>query len=175
MGRLRIAGLKLDHPLALVDWALGPGPALTAWIRSLAAARLNLKQVLAWPAGGRAGRVLACLALSDSDQALSLARGVADEFGAGPPEIIRPVAALTMYPMGGDPALPLTALALLESRGRRPLAASTSLAAAVLVVPDDQREACLELLSRRFDLPANASPPESRVKVTQSPNQRDPD
>lgn len=175
MRRLRIAGLKLDHPLALVDWALGPGAALTAWIKALAAARLNLKQVLAWPAGGRGGRLLACLELPAGDEALSLAEKAAGEFGVARPEIIRPVAAITMYPLGSDPALPLTALALLESQGRRPLAAATSLAAAVVVVPDDQREACLNLLARRFDLPSNASPPESRVRVTQSPVQRDPD
>jgi hypothetical protein len=175
MRRLCIAGLKLDHPLALVDWAAGPSAALTAWTEALASARLNLKQVLAWPAAGSGGRCLACLNPAAADQAFDLAQNAARDFGTPPPELIRPVAALTIYPLAGDAALPLTALALLHSSGCTPLAVSTSMSAAVLVVPHEQRKPCLDLLARRFELPPSASPPESRVEVTQSPRPRDPD
>jgi hypothetical protein len=175
MRRLRIAGLKIKHPMALLDWAIGVGAPLTAWTEAMASAGINLRLVLVWPLGGGNSRCLICLKKEATEKAVQLAGQVALDHSLPPPRVTEPVAAITIYPIGSDPALPLVALGLLHSAGRRPLAVGTSLSAAVLVVPDDQHQQCLEILSRRFELPTTVSPPESRLEIIQSPHKRDSD
>jgi hypothetical protein len=150
--------------LAFRNW---PWSGVTALTQALTLAYVNLPFFLVQASGG-GGRGCLCLERDQRAAVENAAVAMSSWFGWEPPEISEPVAALTLYPLAGDLALPAEVLSGLAEAGQGLLALGTSRAALTLVVRESALAAVVEALGRRLELPAGASPPEERVKVVQS-------
>jgi hypothetical protein len=172
MTRPRISGWKHRRGLGLLllrDW---PWVGVTALAEALALACINLPFLLVQTGGNGAWGCL-CLEQDQRHEAEDLGAAMARWWGWPAPEIVEPVAALTIYPLDGGLSLPAAGLACLAEAGLRPLAMGTSPAAMTVILPEAALASAVEAFGRRLALPADASPPEERVKVVQSPQQRE--
>lgn len=166
---LKLTGLKLSGELSLLLQRGGLGPPFFSLCRALADRQVNIC-FLAHDAGF--GRAMICVEPADAVPALNLARDVALDHGLEQPELIGQTAALTLFPLAQNPALPLIAAARLAQADIQPLAMATSLAAVVLLLAQRHAQKAVDVLSLAFQLPQGASPPEARVRVVQSPLRR---
>jgi hypothetical protein len=172
MTRPRLAGWKHRRALSLLvlrDW---PWVGVTALAEALALACVNLPFLLVQTGGNGAW---GCLGMEQDQrhEAEDLAAAMSRWWGWPAPEFVEPVAALTIYPLDGGLALPALGLACLAQAGLRPLAMGTSPAALTVILPEAALPAAVDAFGRSFALPPDTSPPDERVKVVQSPQQRE--
>ncbi len=164
-----IRGLKQSGELALIRMGGAEPPDLACLLRRLAAARLNLVLFSAWRGPAGPEEALLGLEAPAAGAAFAICRRTAEERGLPPPALEEGLAALTIFPKGGDLTLPAAARAELLAAGVAVRALATSLSAVVALVGLADLPRAREVLARAFALPADCSPPEERVRVVQTP------
>lgn len=171
MPRQAISGLKYCQGLCLLRLRQPLGPGTARLCRELARQRINLTLLSGLAGQGRQGEVCLCLAEDYLGQAWQAARELDEGQAKANPEVIAPVAALTIYPLGPGLALCWRVLAGLIGSGLNPLALSTSLSGLVTVLPQEDLPAALEALEMLLRLPPGVRPSSQQLKVVQVPAQ----
>ncbi len=165
--RQAIAGLKYSQGLCLLRLGQAPSADCVRLCQELAEQRINLVFAGgAFEAGGL-GDAWLCLQEEHLPQVWRVARDLAGGGGGqlGGPEVIAPVALLTIYPRGPGLSLCGRIMTGLSGAGLTCLAMGTSLSALVVALPQDDLAKALESLLGLVELPAGQGPTAQPVQT----------
>jgi hypothetical protein len=166
MGRQAIAGLKYSQGLCLLRLGQSWGARVARLCGDLAEQEINLVFMSGAEAAGQ-GELCLCLREEHLAQAWQAARALAGAEELAGPEVIAPVALVTIYPLGPGLSLCGRVLVGLAGAGLGNLAVGTSLSALVVALPQDDLAKALETLQGLLELPAGLAPTPQPVKMAQ--------
>ncbi|MFH1034101.1 MAG: hypothetical protein V1806_06295 [Pseudomonadota bacterium] len=156
--RQAISGLKYSQGLCLLRLGQSLDDRAAGLCRELADQEINLVFAGGGSEDGGPGELCLCLREEYLAQAWQAARAQGGGGELASPEIISPVALLTIYPLGPGLSLCGRVLASLAGAGLTHLALGTSLSALVVALPQDDLPQALEALQGLLELPAGVGP-----------------
>jgi len=168
MERLTIHGLKYVSGLSLLRQPGCRGGKVAELTRRLAGSGINLVFLDCPVQSDQSCTACLCLEQEKAEEALVIAREIADTHGLPAPEVLSGVAALTIFPLGQSFSLTARIMASLAGAGLTPIRLGTSLAAVVTLIYEADLESALKAIRKGFNLTGDLSPPDERIRVVQT-------
>lgn len=172
--RQAIAGLKYSQGLCLLRLGQSWGADAAHLLAELARQRVNLVFAGGGAEADGPGDIWLCLHEEYLVQAWQTARTRAEDRELTSPEVLAPVALVTIYPLGPGLSLHARVLVGLAGAGLTPLALGTSLSALVVALPQDELAKALDALQEFLELPSGMEPAPQPVKAMPVAPRRQP-